>query len=161
MKPEIKEKNKFFVIGLQIKTTLETCSTKIRPMWEKFITMWDQIKNVKNSEESYGVCFNDVMDEKHEDCSKDVFVSMAAREVTSVESIPQGMVAREIPKCKYAVFVHEGSCTTMHQTYTDIYSKWLAENKLKPLMSHPSFEFYDKRFTDKDGSVCEIWIPIE
>jgi len=55
----------------------------------------------------------------------DTFSYLICVEVSSIDYIPEKMVARTIPAQKYAVFTAKGEMTeSIQQAWKDIYGKW-------------------------------------
>ena len=49
---------------------------------------------------------------------------MACTEVTAVDDVPEGMISREIPAGRYAVFTHKGGAETLGETMGYIHGVW-------------------------------------
>ncbi len=78
--------------------------------------------------------------------------------VTDVSAVPQGMVVKEIPAAKYAVFTAEGPF------YPSIGKTWLEEvwqNKDLERTFTNDFEWYDSQSTDDENSIVKIYIAIK
>jgi len=84
-------------------------------IWKRFMRYHDQIQPLSTDKVYYGVYF--VIDEGKElDC-------LAGMAVADVDSIPDGLVVREVPAARYAVF--ECTVETISDTYDWIFGQWL------------------------------------
>ena len=85
---------------------------------------------------SYGVMDN--YDEESGD-----FDYIAGVEVSSVGTIPEGMVSHAVPDQTYAVF----KCTlpTLHQAFQHAYREWFPESGYMRIKG-PEFEWYNEEF---------------
>lgn len=153
MEPKIIQKEEFHVIGMEYYG--DNKNGEIPAMWGEFINRIQEIPNRVNLN-TYGVCSPI---EKMTDESK--FFYIAGVEVTCIDQIPEGMVAKTVPAAQYAVFTHKGSPDKLGQTYEYIMGTWLPNSGYKPMMS-PDFEFYDHRFKpDSENSEMFIYYPIK
>ena len=108
-------------------------------------------------EACYGLCFAHVPG-----AAKGEFEYIAAYEVDDDSNIPEGMVYREVPKYKYAVFTHHGMLDTLGQTYEYIYNTWLPQSDLKVHPDKFDMEVYDNDFIpNSDESKFYIYVAIE
>lgn len=84
----------------------------------------------------------------------------AAIEVTDAASIPDGMVALEIPAAKYARFEHRGPAQNLDHTVSYAYATWLAASPNRHSYG-PDLEFYGPGYhpTSAD-SVIHYALPI-
>lgn len=78
--------------------------------------------------------------------------------VTNANNIPQGMVVKEIPAGKYAVFTAKGPFgTAIAKTWID--EIW--KNKDIQRTFTNDFEWYDSKSTDDENSIVKIYIAIK
>ena len=77
------------------------------------------------------------------------------------ETMPAGMVYREVPEYKYAVFTHHGKLDHLGETYEYIYNTWLPQSGLEVHPDKFDMELYDERFIpDSDDSAFDIYVAI-
>ena len=76
--------------------------------------------------------------------------------------IPENFIEEKIPAGKYAVYTYKGKITPekINEFMTNIYSKWLGEDGLIPLMIC-DFECYDNRWIDdSDDSEFDYYVSV-
>lgn len=78
--------------------------------------------------------------------------------VSSVDAIPQGMVVKEIPAGKYAVFTAKGP---FHPAIAKVWIEEIWQNKELERTFTNDFEWYDSNSTDDENSVVKIYIAIK
>ena len=153
MKPKIVTKPAFKVVGISY--IGKNQSGEIPQMWSVFNRRYNQIQAINNI--CYGLCFSNVAE-----AAKDEFEYIAASEVIDDSNIPEGMVYREVPEYKYAVFTHHGKLDTLGETYEYIYNTWLPQSGLKVHPDHYDMEQYDERFIpESEDSEFDIYIAIQ
>jgi predicted transcriptional regulator YdeE/DNA-binding transcriptional MerR regulator len=153
MKPNFVSKEAFKVVGISYVGKNE--NQEIPKLWEEFNPRMKELKNAEYC--CYGACFGDV-----EGAADDEFEYIACVAVESTPDIPEGMVMREIPAHKYAVFTHHGSLETLHDTYEYIYNTWLPQSGYE-LDGKFDMEMYDDDFNmdDWDNSKFYIYVAIK
>lgn len=105
---------------------------------------------------AYGACFSGP-----ETAEKGEFEYVASFEVSDTNEVPDGMVIRDVPAYKYAVFTHHGKLDNLQKTYKYIYETWLPQSGLKLVSPHFDMELYDDRFEiDSDKSEFDIYVAI-
>ena len=147
MQPKIISKPAFTAVGMLYHGKNE--NQEIAQMWGQFNPRSSEIKNITDG--AFGVCGH-----TQEDGSFDYLAGFA---VSSIESLPQGMVSWEVPAQQYAVF----PCTlpTLGKTYQYAFETWLPASGYK-YTKGPDFEYYDENFEPgNDESILTIYIPIE
>lgn len=156
--PKIVTKPAFKVIGMETKFSRK--NNLIPWLWQQFIPRMGEIEN-RVGNHSFGICEN-----PNEIMAKDVseeseYNELVCVEVESTKKVPKGMVAKEFPAHKYAVFTHKGFMNDISKSYDYIYGVWGAKTDYK-FADFFDFERYDERFCqDCPDSVMEIWVPIE
>jgi predicted transcriptional regulator YdeE len=73
------------------------------------------------------------------------------------EDIPEGLVLREVPSARCAVF--ECEVKSIHQTYEHILHQWLPESEYEADHPLPNYEHYPPATARPDSPVL-ICIPI-
>ncbi|HLQ70414.1 MAG TPA: AraC family transcriptional regulator [Bacillota bacterium] len=77
-----------------------------------------------------------------------------------VGEVPEGMLALEIPACKWAVFEVRGPMpTAMQNTWKQIFSEWFPSTGYEHAGT-PEFELYTDEDPNHPDLYSEIWIPI-
>ena len=160
MEPKIVTKPAFKVVGLSYVGKNE--AGEIPQMWGVYNQRFTEIKTIDKSC-AYGLCFStSVGVSKPEDVIPGEFEYVAASEVAGDQDMPKGMVYREVPEYKYAIFTHHGKLDKLGETYQYIYDTWLPQSGL---VVHPDkfdMEFYDDRFIpDSDDSAFDIYVAIQ
>jgi len=156
IEPKIVEKAEFIVMGPAIKCTTEDDENvkRIPLFWEDAMEkeMLERIPNVVDEQTCYGICL---------DFESPNFTYMIAREVDSLEGVPDDMIGRVIPAGTYAVFTAKGPITKAVQDATRyIYSTWLPKSGYEHAMT-ADLEVYDeRRMSDDDRSEVDVCIPI-
>lgn len=83
-------------------------------------------------------------------------------EVENFSNIQEGLVTKELPPSKYALFTHKGSITGVKDTYDFIYGTWLAGTDYE-LAELDTIELYDERSNDllSPNYEFDIYIPLK
>lgn len=126
-------------------------------MWEILNGMAGQIANQKIPVTHFGV---ESYTEEFQ--TKGKWFYLAGVEVTSLDVIPIGAVAKIIPANTYAVFTHTGPLPgTLGETFHYAYHQWLPESGYTQAAAY-DLERYDERFLGPTNphSVMEVCIPV-
>jgi predicted transcriptional regulator YdeE/DNA-binding transcriptional MerR regulator len=152
MEPKFITRPAFAVVGLRYFGKNE--NQEIKALWDVANTRFGELKHIIN-DGAYGVCIT------VEDAQPGEFEYVAGLKVSHTEDIPEGMVLREVPAQKYAVFTHVGSLETLGETYNYIYHIWLPQSGHE-LAAKYDFEFYNEDFKDfAPDSRFYIYVPIK
>jgi predicted transcriptional regulator YdeE/DNA-binding transcriptional MerR regulator len=155
MQPKIVNRPAFKVVGLSYVGKNE--HGEISQMWDRFNRVSQAIKSI-NDKEAFGLCFSTVEGPSH----PGEFEYVSGFEVADDKAVPQGMVYRQVPAYKYAVFTHHGKLDTLGETYQYIYKTALAQAGLKPHPGKFDMEVYDEEFKfGQDDSKFYIYVAIE
>ena len=155
MQPKILNRPAFKTVGLSYVGKNE--HGEIGQMWGHFNQISDQIKRI-NDQEAFGLCFSSVQGPSQ----PGEFEYVASFEVADDKDIPEGMVYREVPAHKYAVFTHHGKLDTLGETYAYIYNTGLAQAGLEVHPDKFDMEVYDKDFLfGSDDSKFYIYVAIQ
>jgi len=129
---------------------------EIGQMWDRFNQRTDEIKNI-NTKEAFGLCFSTV----EGGAQPGEFEYISGFEVADNKDIPAGMVYREVPAHKYAVFTHHGKLNILGETYQYIYNTGLAQAGLQVHPDKFDMEVYDKDFIlNSDESKFYICVAV-
>ena len=154
MEPKIVTRPAFKTVGLSY--VGKNQNDEIGQMWGRFIPRINEPKRI-DPEVSYGLCFTDVKAAKEGE-----FEYVAAVEVQDNQDIPAGMVYREVPEHKFAIFTHHGKLESLRETYQYIYNTGLAQAGLQVHPDKYDMEVYDEDFTPgSDDSKLYIYVAIQ
>jgi predicted transcriptional regulator YdeE/DNA-binding transcriptional MerR regulator len=155
MQPKIVNRPAFKAIGLAYVGKNE--HGEISQMWGRFNPRAGEIRRT-NNKEAFGLCFSKVEGPSQ----PGEFEYVACLEVASDKNVPAGMVYRQVPAYKYAVFSHQGKLDNLGETYQFIYNTGLAQAGLKPHPDMFDMEVYDKDFMlGSDDSKFYIYVAVE
>jgi len=154
MEPKIVTRPAFKTVGLSY--VGKNQNDEIGQMWGRFIPRINEPKRI-DPEVSYGLCFTDVKAAKEGE-----FEYVAAVEVQDNQDIPAGMVYREVPEHKFAIFTHHGKLESLRETYQYIYNTGLAQAGLQVHPDKYDMEVYNEDFTPgSDDSKLYIYVAIQ
>jgi len=156
MEPKIVNKPAFKSVGLSY--IGKNQNNEIPQMWDVFNARAAELEDVGiNGACCYGLCFSNPFG-----AAEGEFEYVAAVEVAEGGSTPEGMVYREVPAHKYAVFTHHGKLDKLGETYGYIYNTWLPQSGLELHPSKYDMEVYDERFmVDSDESEFDIYVALK
>jgi len=152
MEPKIVTKPAFKAVGLSY---IGNEPSGIPQMWGTFNQRASEIP--RRGTCAYGLCFSNP-----EGAAEGEFEYVAAFEVPNDENIPEGMVYREVPEYKYAVFTHHGKLDKLGETLGYIYNTWLPQSEYELNPDKYDMEIYDERFIhDSDDSEFDIYVALK
>jgi predicted transcriptional regulator YdeE/DNA-binding transcriptional MerR regulator len=155
MEPKIVNRPAFKAVGLSYVGKNE--HHEISEMWGRFNQACGPIKRI-NHDEAFGLCFSTVEGPSR----PGEFEYVACFEVSDDKDVPAGMVFRQVPAYKYAVFTHHGKLDNLQETYQYIYNTGLAQAGLKLHPDKYDMEVYDEDFKlGSDDSKFYIYVAIE
>ena len=155
--PRFEERDAFLLVGYRGHT---------RDGYGVIGDAWYNLKNSmariqrKNPNTMYG--FEDYMEEFSQDPLQ--FYYMAAVETEPDSEVPEGMVAKKIPKALYAVFTVNGNNGNgeIGKAFQYIYQVWLPQSEYcldENFLA--DFEYYDERWDCQSGAAqMELYIPV-
>jgi len=125
---------------------------KLPDLWDEFL---QRLKEITSRVDS--ICYG-ALYRVHEEGEQLNY--MACVEVSSLNSVPEGMDTMILPECKYAKFSHRGEVIKLDNTVNYIYSNWLLNSDYNHTYGI-DLEFYgdDYHPTSKD-SLVHYAIPI-
>ena len=149
MEPKMVTRDAFTVMGVQERfLDPEKEDSGFEAIWMKrFMAFHDQIKPLSTDKAFYGVGFP-----TDEGNAIDYLAGMA---VADVPGIPEGLLVREVPGGRYAVF--ECIVKTIGETYDEIFGDWLSGSAYEHDSRRPGFEYYPPDCTTGDSPA---WIYI-
>ena len=149
MEPKFVTKPAFMLVGM--KYFGKNQHQEIKAMWGKF-TPYIETLAEKPVQATYGWC-----GEMQEDGS---FEYIAAVETSKAESLPEWAVVQMVPANTYAVFPHQGSLESLHDTTNYIFQTWLPQSEYMSLSY--DMEVYTDEFKDFSPEfVFYIYIPVK
>jgi predicted transcriptional regulator YdeE/DNA-binding transcriptional MerR regulator len=152
MEPKFVNLPAFTVVGMSYVGKNE--NQEIAQMWGQFNPRSNQVQHAIH-DAALGVCL------MPPGLPEGVFEYVAGYKVEKVESVPEGMVAREVPAQQYAVFAHVGSLEKLHDTYAYIYHVWLPKSGYQRT-DGPDFEYYDDDFKNfAPDSRFYLYVPVK
>lgn len=90
------------------------------------------------------------------------FFYVAGVEVSSIDNVPEGMLAYVIPAATFAAITHTGSLDRLDETIGGMYEQWLPSSGRIRRSNVPDVELYDERFNPgSEESQMVIQVPIE
>ncbi len=148
--PRIETGKAMKLAGLSDRYSCESSAT-IPSLWQRFGA---HIGNIPGQigECAYGA--------KYDGDKNGYFNYMCAWEVSANAPESADLHYLEIPAQTYLVFTHSNHVSTIRQTCTTIWEKYLPQSEYQ-VAKGPEFEQYDKKFDPITGlGGFEIWIPI-
>lgn len=131
-------------------------NAEISAMWQRFLPHIDEPQR-SDPHTAYGLCIMDNPNVKEGE-----FEYVACVEVPNGENIPAGMIYREVPAHKYAVFTHHGKLDTLHDTFDYIFNTGLAQAGLQAHPSGLEMEVYKDYFVaGSDDSKMYIYVALQ
>lgn len=153
MTQKIITKDTLHIIGIRIKTSNQTAMQDIPEIWNKFYT-----ENVKNKipnkidEEVFAI-----YTEYEGDYTKP-YTYILGCSVSSLDSIPNGMVGMTIPSARYEIFIAKGKMPDkVVETWQHI---WQPEIDAKRAYK-TDFEIYGDKASDPENAEVEIYIGVK
>lgn len=157
MVPQIRTHKGMKFIGLEAKTSSQLEANKktaqIPGLHRKFLKdgLEEKIPNRIDSELYFALHTH------YESDHTGSYSTILAAEVSSVNEVPEGMVAIDIPTAQYLVFTVKGSMpNALTRTWKEIWN-YFASNKVYQRAYTADFEVYDKSFPE----LVEIYIAIQ
>ena len=147
MEPRIADRDAFSVMGIPAHGDPRTMD--YGKMWEQFMSYHDQVKQLSVDKAYYNVYFG-----TEEKDTVDIVAGMAVKDVANV---PDGLVVREVPAMRCAVF--ECTMRTIGQTYEYIYKEWFPKSQYEH-DAKPDFEYFPPD-TETNNSQVLIHVPIK
>ena len=162
MRAQIKEIDEIVIAGRKFLNVMpnenENFSLDFTKEWTKFFEDIKDVYDMSNYKEAFGLSENHKMIDGK--VAMDYVICMRKE---AFDKISSDFVVETIAGGKYAVYTYKGKIedNKMRDFWNDIYSKWLSEDNLEPLMGQ-SFEYYDHRWQgDSENSELDIYSPIK
>ncbi len=159
--PKRIHKNAMNVIGIEVRTTnhdeAHRETAKIPLLWQRFFqeNIREHIPNKVQPEHILAVYTGYASDERGP------YTEIIGCEVSSIQDIPQGMVAKVIPESTYALFTTPPGpvTTTVSQAWKEIWQ--MKPSQLGgPRQFSADFEVHDESSLDPEKTTVDIYIAI-
>lgn len=149
--PRFVDGEELLIAGLGERFTFEG-TQGIPALWQRFVPHIGRVPG-QQGWETFGLCCN-----PQEDGS---FEYIAGVRVNRTDALPPGFTLQHLPARRYAVFPHRGHISSIHETFTAIFQRWLPESGLQ-MADAPEFERYSADFNPMAGTgQVEIWVPLQ
>lgn len=147
MEPRFVDREAFTIMGVQTHSMPD--KVDFGAFWEKeFMPHHEAIRALSADSAYYGVWFP-----HHGDGIPDYVAGMA---VPDDAPVPQGVIARQVPASRYAVF--ECTVPTIGATYSYIYQTWLPSSPYEFTPGGADFEYYPPE--GATGVSPAVYVPI-
>jgi AraC family transcriptional regulator len=124
----------------------------IAALWQRFVPHIGRVPGQQGGE-TFGVCCNPDQDGS--------FEYIAGVQVNRVDELPPGFRHLRLPARRYAVFLHRGHISSIHETFAAIFQRWLPASGLEAAEA-PEFERYSADFEPMAGTGrVEVWVPLK
>jgi AraC family transcriptional regulator len=157
--PEIRRYPRLQMVGLRthfygVDSEMNDLGEKLPPLWRELLPRLEQIPDRVD-----GACYGVVRQEREDDDRLEYHAAVA---VNGIGSLPDGMVAIEVPSATYACFTHRGPVKDVDHTVSYAYSTWLAASGRRHT-GGPDLEIYRRGeyHPTSDDSVIFYAMPIE
>jgi len=158
MKPEIIERDRFIVVGIQKDYDSPDFSGALS-QWQAFWSRSDEVKT-KNYNCYYGLSVVPTITRQKNNC-QGTFQYLSAYETADGEAVPKGMTRLIIPPQKYAKYTFTGPVSGFQSFIMNVWTQYLPESSLEVIES-PEIEVYDERFSlDSHESEMDYLVPVK
>lgn len=149
--PRFEQGEELLIAGLGERFTADK-SQGITALWQRFVPYIGRVPG-QQGYETFGLC--------HSPDEEGGFEYMAGVRVSRTDDLPAGFTHQRLPARRYAVFRHQGHISSIHETFSAIFQRWLPQSGLQAADA-PEFEFYSADFDPMAGTGwVEIWVPIK
>ena len=149
MDVEVKTKPGFIVLGLLERG--KEGPKFIPPLWEKFHTRFDEVKEFSKNRLGFGVMAN------YDEVTQE-FDYLAGIQVEPGTQALEGMTTWDVPDQTYAVI----PCTvpTIMEAYQFYRKKWLPNAEYEACIGEPEFELYPEDYEGIETGTVYMYFPI-
>jgi AraC family transcriptional regulator len=150
LEPRFVDGDELLIAGLGERFTADTAQG-IAALWQRFVPYIGRVP-AQQGWETFGVCCN-----PQDDGS---FEYIAGVLVNRADELPAGFTQQRLAAHRYAVFLHSGHISSIHETFNAIFQHWLPGSGLQAADA-PEFERYSDDFDPMAGTgQVEIWVPL-
>jgi len=156
--PEIYRQPTLTLVGLRtwfysVDSEKHNVGQELPPLWSAFLPRLAEIRN-----RVPGVCYGVVHQDPRDGERLEYHAAIA---VTTVDALPEGMSAVEVPAGTYARFEHRGLAQRVDHTVSYAYGTWLPQSGHRHTYA-PDLEIYGAAYhPTNDDSILHYAIPIE
>jgi predicted transcriptional regulator YdeE len=149
------------IVGMAVTTDLKNVFRDIPALGKRF-AKYKQTHEIQNKKLPWG--FAAVS--KGLDKERGAFMYFMGDQVTTLEQVPEGLKALEIPISKYAVFPIRpknrfGWPVAIVSAKKYIYTTWLPNSAYEPGGTLDDFEYHDERSTRKNKPEIDLYVAIK
>ncbi len=139
--------------------TMCLSANKTFQLWQRFMPRRNNIAHAASSDlfslQIYSPPFS-----IHTFTMETLFEKWAAREVSQIEGIPEGMDTMLLPSGLYAVFPYKGTPAHFEPFFRYMFQTWMPSSGYE-VDDRPHFEILGEKYKLNDpDSEEEIWVPI-
>ena len=157
MKPEIVERDRFNIIGIQKDHDAPNFSEALE-QWQQLWARGDEIPAI-NPGCYYGLTMIPTRTRQNNNC-QGVFRYMAAQEGADDATVPEGMIRLTLPPQKYARYTYRGPISGFQAFIMNVWAHYLPESGLEAVEA-PEIEVYDERFNlESHESEMDYLVPV-
>src|SRR5580704_8211322 len=159
MNPKAVQQEGFTVVGIAVRTSNAEQMTPQRPIgkqWERLFKEGVLAAIPNKSDGNIVALYTEYASDKDGD-----YTYVLGARVTKVESVPAGMVAKNVPAGRYAVFTSEKG--PVQKVVVEMWQKvWATpKNALGGERSYKAdFEVYDQRAQNPADSIVDLYIAV-
>lgn len=151
LEPRIVEEQSLLIAGLGERFN-RSGSQAIAALWQRFVPYIGRVPG-QVGWETFGLCWNP--DENGS------FEYVAGVQVSRFDELPAEFRRLSLPPRRYAVFLHQGHISSIHETFAAIFQRWLPASGLEAADA-PEFERYSGDFNPMAGTgQVEVWLPLK
>jgi AraC family transcriptional regulator len=145
------------LIGMSLR--MSTAHDRSPQLWRSFMPNRRNIEHTI-SENVYSVQEFDQLPDFSINVSEELYTNWALKEVSIIESIPDGMTSFRLDAGLYAVFLHKGTPADLPATAKLIFQTWLPASGYR-VENRPFFQVLTPAYKPGDpASQEEMYIPI-
>lgn len=149
--PRFEDRKRLLIAGLTQRYAGDEASAGIPEQWQRFATYLGRIAGQVGKVAYGAICDTD---------EQGNIEYLSGVEVSDFSSVPRsfGLLCLAPQRC--AVFLHRGHISSIRNTWSAIWNKWLPESDQELVGAH-CFERYGESFDPLTGTGgVEIWIPV-
>ncbi|WP_298513317.1 GyrI-like domain-containing protein [uncultured Kordia sp.] len=146
------------LMGKSMRMSLVENTTPI--LWKSFMQNRKSVKNTVGTDLYSIQVYDDILYFRNFNPQTE-FTKYAMTEVSSFDTIPEGMESLTIDAGLYAVFIYKGLPQDFSKMANYIFSQWLPNSEYM-LDNRPHFEVLGNKYKPaSEDSEEEVWIPIK
>lgn len=142
-----------------MKVSMSFSDNKTGVLWRNFMPRRSEVQNRTNTDLISMQVYPHVMDFRNIQSTM-LFEKWATVEVSSFDTVPEGMEKFMLPGGLYAVFLYKGSSLAAESFFQYVYGIWLPASDYE-VDNRPHFEVLGTAYKNNDPTSEEdVWIPI-